>query len=747
MKTETRNRWMFNRMQIFTVLPLLALTVRGLCSTPPASHPQAVDKAAGIVSTFTNLPAALYSKPAPVIRVHGQGATASGIPGGFKVDFDGNLNHAAAITLVLPDQQLLRGHVVALAVSDATGRREWLGQLQDCQGAVREGNQVIYTDAFEGIRADVVCSFRLTAYEQDVVIRENILLPASLDAASAELQVWSEFFAPPTPKRHPKRLPHPAGKAVGLTPDAEPADEELDFGTMRIVEGRAFKLTEEAVEVQTLAATAKRWVETEGRTFLVESVPFGVLQAALATLPAPDRRKGSRLARTTAGPSCPPVCQTRNHATPVWAKPAVPDLIGRRAGAFLAGVVLDYRIVTSGLLNVKFGKGTRVGPAAVGQANETADDYWNIYAARAVSGTLTPLVWADGKPASGSWLTIVNAPNLGANTTRDSLMDTYLYPANGGNLTVTLHALPAGQYDFYIYGVCGNLNQTNGVYALTSAVQDYGLRSTRLQAGWETLAWTEGEHYVMYPDVLVAAGQPVVITAMPGGTVALINGLQAVARDEAPPLSYAEVAKTQMTAEASSTGWGWVPANAINGSLLDPGWHNAALGEDPAWLRLDLGTSYRVGRIEYCPRQGAYNGTFEQYSIYVTDSPSKNPADWGEAVASGTWYWSGYAVTRALAFSPKQGRYVGLRCRRGFGGYASVNEAWVYRALTPTDADGDGLPDAWELAYFGDLHSGWSDDPDADGIPNGQEHLQGRHPLQGSLADIHNRIGLQVYAP
>jgi len=49
-------------------------------------------------------------------------------------------------------------------------------------------------------------------------------------------------------------------------------------------------------------------------------------------------------------------------------------------------------------------------------------------------------------------------------------------------------------------------------------------------------------------------------------------------------------------------------------------------------------------------------------------------------------------------------------------------------ASTPDDTDADGLPDAWELQYFGTLSYGPADDPDGDGFTNLQEYQAGTNP-------------------
>ena len=48
--------------------------------------------------------------------------------------------------------------------------------------------------------------------------------------------------------------------------------------------------------------------------------------------------------------------------------------------------------------------------------------------------------------------------------------------------------------------------------------------------------------------------------------------------------------------------------------------------------------------------------------------------------------------------------------------------------VPPSDADGDGLEDTWELAYFPDLNQGALGDPDGDGFGNAAEFAGGSNP-------------------
>jgi hypothetical protein len=56
-------------------------------------------------------------------------------------------------------------------------------------------------------------------------------------------------------------------------------------------------------------------------------------------------------------------------------------------------------------------------------------------------------------------------------------------------------------------------------------------------------------------------------------------------------------------------------------------------------------------------------------------------------------------------------------------------------AVYAPDSDGDGLPDTWERMYFGNLLQGPNDDPDGDGLSNLQEYTQGSDPRANPSAD------------
>ena len=63
------------------------------------------------------------------------------------------------------------------------------------------------------------------------------------------------------------------------------------------------------------------------------------------------------------------------------------------------------------------------------------------------------------------------------------------------------------------------------------------------------------------------------------------------------------------------------------------------------------------------------------------------------------------------------------------------------------DSDGDGMLDAWEIQYFGNLSQTAIGDYDGDGVSNLEEFQLGRNPTVGAVADSTGATGFVVYTP
>ncbi len=212
------------------------------------------------------------------------------------------------------------------------------------------------------------------------------------------------------------------------------------------------------------------------------------------------------------------------------------------------GVVLASQSHAQTLLDVDFGVGSRspkVGFAATGQGT---NGFWNLYRhydpkfvpgrPLVANGTLKDLKLADGAETKVS-VSVNNAPGVWGNTSGDPMFDTYLFAPNGSNITVTVKHLEAGRYHIYLYGHADPdvTGEQNSSFSVHSATNTYGPLATLSASGWKaTSPWQERYQYVVFRDVQVVAGKPIVIDVVPGANgVAVLNGMQIISRGTSPP--------------------------------------------------------------------------------------------------------------------------------------------------------------------------------------------------------------------
>ena len=80
---------------------------------------------------------------------------------------------------------------------------------------------------------------------------------------------------------------------------------------------------------------------------------------------------------------------------------------------------------------------------------------------------------------------------------------------------------------------------------------------------------------------------------------------------------------------------------------------------------------------------------------------------------------------------------------RAFDGLGRIASSVPFSVDSAGDADGDGVPDAWEQRFFGGIGAGALDDPDGDGISNRDEFFGGTDPLNAASATRIVRVQLE----
>ena len=200
---------------------------------------------------------AITMLPAPVelhphFRITEDGVVGEG--GAFQIFAEGNLM-ATPIQLRGPTGQDLRLRVAAIGASDSrTGRRIWLATLRDCHGVVLDGEpaSIIWTNAFDGLAADICVQYNINSIIHDVYIREPVHIPedAGFNPASTRLEIWTELFEGPEPRLTPSTISlvaaDPAHKNQPILPDKQGQDTDLDWGAMKLIPGCAFRVNADA---------------------------------------------------------------------------------------------------------------------------------------------------------------------------------------------------------------------------------------------------------------------------------------------------------------------------------------------------------------------------------------------------------------------------------------------------------------------------------------------------------------------
>ncbi len=246
--------------------------------------------------------------------------------GQHQVIFANNLNSQGSIDMQTPDGKRLRSNILGVMYVDtATGDAVVIARLQDSEGQLISDNQVLYPNAFEGVKADVQYTYRREGFEQDVILREQPPTPESfgMDSATTELEVFTEFINPPA-----------ASVKDSNDDNGLEADQEIGWGDVMLGRGKAFNLGDQT----TPAPVAKRYVKIQGRYFLLEKVPVEDIQQDVVKLPEQAANPVKLPVMAFNRLTLPKTPLARSGASPMrLASSALPD----------KGYVLDYVTINS----------------------------------------------------------------------------------------------------------------------------------------------------------------------------------------------------------------------------------------------------------------------------------------------------------------------------------------------------------------------------------------------------------------
>ncbi len=240
-----------------------------------------------------------------------------------------------------PNGSVISSQPSALVYYDGTNVA-FIAVLTNSIGEIVENNQIWYKNAFSGIKADLKFTYKKSGLEQDVVLNQRPPSPESLglNPKTTRLQVWTEFSVSSEPVIHQRVLPEQAGVPL--------VDEELDFGGLRFVQGKAFLLGGNSAS----ALVSKSWMVLNGRHFLVEEVPLGAISSQLKGLLSYSGKTKNGLQK----PMLAAENMLKRNANPGKSTQRVK--VVRENPLKQSSFVLDYNSIVGAMTNVTFNADT-----------------------------------------------------------------------------------------------------------------------------------------------------------------------------------------------------------------------------------------------------------------------------------------------------------------------------------------------------------------------------------------------------
>jgi len=201
-----------------------------------------------------------------------------------------NINQQGAIGLSTHDGQLLSSAPVGIALYDAaSGQSLLIATVTNTDGVLVNSNQVYFQNAFSGgACASILYTLERNSFAQDVIF-SGYLDPQAygFPTNTTRIEILTEFFQPPTPEVLSQPMyveTNSILRQAMASPDL--MDETLTFGNLVLGVGQAYTVPSLLEPAGAEALVGKQFTQTaDGRYFLVESVPYSLLQNGFYSLP------------------------------------------------------------------------------------------------------------------------------------------------------------------------------------------------------------------------------------------------------------------------------------------------------------------------------------------------------------------------------------------------------------------------------------------------------------------------------
>ena len=227
----------------------------------------------------------LESQEVFTILPDGSGAVAN--QGPYQVFAPADI-YQGVIAVTLPSGEVLHTRPVGISYYDGTNNI-LIAELTNSVGQLSpDGSQVTWPSAFTDFKADLVATYRRGSFECDLVFREQPPAPSAFGLPdNCRLQLLTETFDSPEPTVDVQTLAvsDPASPPDGTNATDTADSATLHFGGMSMRPGKAFFIGSQANGTNSFKVR-KSWLHSDGRKFLLEDLPYPVIEPQLSKLQA-----------------------------------------------------------------------------------------------------------------------------------------------------------------------------------------------------------------------------------------------------------------------------------------------------------------------------------------------------------------------------------------------------------------------------------------------------------------------------